>query len=289
MKDITRCVSTGFWKDDKVLNDFSPEDKYFMLYLLTNPHTTQLGVYHLPIKVASVELGYSRESILVLLDRFENKYGIIRFNSTTSEIAIKNYLRYSIVKGGKPVMDCLEKEYKTIKDISLVGYVLNHLNNIDSMYLNNTVIEFMNKYINDNDNERYVDESYHESSESQKKGENYICAFDEFWKAYPRRKDKARAYKCYLARLNDGYTEEQLLTACKNYAAECKRNKTEERYIKHGATFLSVNEPFLDYLKGEGNDRGIEQDSDGYEEREKEYLEYFKSDEFKSGGQLPFM
>ena len=125
--------------------------------------------------------------------------------------------------------------------------------------------------------------------EIEKDKDKYICAFDEFWKAYPRRKDKARAYKCYLARLNDGYTEEQLLTACKNYAAECKRNKTEERYIKHGATFLSVNEPFLDYLKGEGNDRGIEQDSDGYEEREKEYLEYFKSDEFKSGGQLPFM
>lgn len=78
-----------------------------------------------------------------------------------------------------------------------------------------------------------------------------ICAFDEFWRNYPRKKDKARAYKCYLARLNDGYTEDQLLIACINYAAECEKNHTEERYIKHGATFLSVNEPFLDYLKGE--------------------------------------
>lgn len=82
----------------------------------------------------------------------------------------------------------------------------------------------------------------------------YKGAFDEFWKNYPRKKDKARAYKCYCARLNDGYTEDQLLTACINYAAECDHNKTEERYIKHGATFLSVNEPFLDYLKGETND-----------------------------------
>ena len=84
--------------------------------------------------------------------------------------------------------------------------------------------------------------------------DKYICAFDEFWKNYPRKKDKARAYKCYMARLKDGYTEEQLLTACKNYASECAQNKTEERYIKHGATFLSINEPFLDYLKGETND-----------------------------------
>lgn len=79
----------------------------------------------------------------------------------------------------------------------------------------------------------------------------YICAFDAFWKIYPRKNDKARAYKQYQARLKDGYTEDQLLTACKNYAAECKKEKREQRYIKHGATFLSANEPFLDYLKGE--------------------------------------
>jgi len=168
MKDIKRCISTGFWKDDKVLNDFSPEDKYFMLYLLTNPHTSQLGIYHLPLKVAAVELGYSLDAINVLLVRFETKYDIIRYSRETNEVAIKNYLRYSIVSGGKPVMDCLEKEYNTIKDMSLVSYVFNHLKSIDSKYLNITVIDFINKYKdinNDNDNERYVHESYHESSE----------------------------------------------------------------------------------------------------------------------------
>jgi predicted phage replisome organizer len=93
----------------------------------------------------------------------------------------------------------------------------------------------------------------------------YTCAFSEFWKNYPRKKEKSKAYKCYKARLNDGYTEDQLLTACINYAAECEHNKTEERYIKHGATFLSANEPFLDYLKGEehgpvGNDNRQDKD-----------------------------
>ena len=83
------------------------------------------------------------------------------------------------------------------------------------------------------------------------KDNKYTSAFNEFWKNYPRKKDKGQAYKCYKARLNDGYSEDELLAACINYAAECEHNKTEERYIKHGATFLSVNEPFLDYLKGE--------------------------------------
>lgn len=166
MKDVTRCVSTGFWKDDKVLNTFSPEDKYFMLYLLTNPHTTQLGIYHLPIKIAAVELGYSVDTIHSLLERFEKKYNIIRYNKETGEVAIKNFLRYSIIKGGKPVMDCLIKDCKTIKDTTLISYVLKYLDTLDNKYLNNTVLEFINRYIknnNNNDNERYVDDSYHDS------------------------------------------------------------------------------------------------------------------------------
>jgi len=176
MKEVKRCVSTGFWNDDKVLNDFSPEDKYFMLYLLTNPYTTQLGVYHLPLKKVALELGYSLEAVNTLLDRFERKYRIIKFNRVTSEIAIKNYLKHSVIKGGKPVMDCLEKDLKGIKDLSLVGYVFSHI----SESVNDTVHEFINTHLdikdnyidndndNDNDNERYVDDSYHDSSKPVK-------------------------------------------------------------------------------------------------------------------------
>ena len=87
----------------------------------------------------------------------------------------------------------------------------------------------------------------------------YIPSFSEFWKNYPRKQDKGMAYKNYLARLNDGYSEEELLTACKNYAAECEREKRESKYIKHATTFLSVNEPFVDYLKSEKG----EVDNDG--------------------------
>lgn len=76
----------------------------------------------------------------------------------------------------------------------------------------------------------------------------YSVHFEEFWKNYPRKKEKQKAYKAYLARLNDGYSEDQLLQACINYHAECDLLKREERYIKLCATFLSVNEPFVDYL-----------------------------------------
>lgn len=77
----------------------------------------------------------------------------------------------------------------------------------------------------------------------------YPLSFEEVWKVYPRCKDKALAYKAYNARLNDGYSEQELLTATKAYAEECKRNHTEEKYIKNGKTFFGSSTPFTDYLK----------------------------------------
>ena len=174
MKGINRIVNTSFWNDSKVTEYFTPEDKYFMLYLLTNPHTTQLGIYEFPIKKVAFEMGYSAESIIGLIDRFQNKYGMIVYSSATNEILIKNFLRHSIVKGGKPVMDCLQKEERDVKDKTLLGYLYEYLDSYRDE-LNVTVIEYidtLSKYIdnknekdngndidNDNDNERIVDES----------------------------------------------------------------------------------------------------------------------------------
>ena len=84
----------------------------------------------------------------------------------------------------------------------------------------------------------------------KEKANAYTCAFEQLWNAYPRKKEKAKAYKCYKARLADGFSEDELETAVKRYADECKKNHTDERYIKLGATFLGPNTPFLDYLEG---------------------------------------
>lgn len=53
---IFRCVSPNFWSDPKVDDDFTPEDKYFYLYLLTNPHTTLSGCYELGSNRTAVEV-----------------------------------------------------------------------------------------------------------------------------------------------------------------------------------------------------------------------------------------
>ena len=78
---------------------------------------------------------------------------------------------------------------------------------------------------------------------------NSCSSFEHVWKLYPRHDEKKRAFECYTARLNSGYSEEELLQATEAYAKECEERKTEKRYIKQAKTFFGINEPFVDYLK----------------------------------------
>lgn len=124
---LFRHVRTEFWKDAKVLEEMTPEDKLFFLYILTNGNTTQIGIYKIPKKQIAFELGYSVESVNTLMDRFENYYKIIKYNKETREIAIKQWGRYNLVKGGKPIIDCVRKEVREVKDKSLLSYVAKNI------------------------------------------------------------------------------------------------------------------------------------------------------------------
>ncbi|MDP4164588.1 MAG: DNA replication protein DnaD, partial [Bacillota bacterium] len=118
-----RMVRTEFWKNPIVLEEMTPEDKYFYLYLLTNPHTTQIGIYRITKKQMSFDLGYSIESVQSLMDRFTLHHKLIRYNPETRELAIKNWGKDNLHKGGKPVMDCILSELKEVEDRLLILYV----------------------------------------------------------------------------------------------------------------------------------------------------------------------
>ncbi|WP_255286638.1 MULTISPECIES: DnaD domain protein [unclassified Bacillus (in: firmicutes)] len=119
-----RMVRTDFWKNPIVSEEMTPEDKYFYLYLLTNPHTTQIGIYKITKKQMAFDLGYSIESVHSIMERFILHHKLIRYNPETRELAIKNWGKDNLHKGGKPVMDCIFSELKEVEDLSLIQYVL---------------------------------------------------------------------------------------------------------------------------------------------------------------------
>lgn len=100
----------------------------------------------------------------------------------------------------------------------------------------------------DTANEVTDEEQKAEGGKKKEETSRYSKDFEDFWTVYPRKLGKGEAYKKYQARRKDGFSEVELLTAAKNYAAECKKRKTDPEYIKHAKTFLSENTPFVDFL-----------------------------------------
>ncbi len=107
------------------------------------------------------------------------------------------------------------------------------------------------------------DSSITENPEKAKREAERTPAFEEFWKAYPRKEGKGEAYKKYKARLKDGYSEEELLEAAMNYASRCARERTEKKYIKMAKTFLSDSLPFVDYIKKQSQSEVRQDQTDG--------------------------
>ncbi len=126
-----RIVKTDFWKNPVVSEEMTPEDKYFFLYLLTNSHTTQIGIYRITKKEMAFDMGYSIETIHALMDRMINHHKIIRYNPKTREIAIKNWGKYNLQKGGKPVIDCVVSELEEVEDTTLIEYVAENIDRND--------------------------------------------------------------------------------------------------------------------------------------------------------------
>ena len=124
---LSRLVSTDFWTDEKVVELFSVEDCYFFLYLLTNPHSSPLGVYKLTLKQAAFECKWTVDQVAILLNRFEEKYNVVKWSASTSEIAIKNYMLYGINSGGKPLNDRLKKDIDAVKNKELLEFVYDGL------------------------------------------------------------------------------------------------------------------------------------------------------------------
>lgn len=98
---IYRNVQLSFWTDNKVEDDFTPEDKYFYLYLLTNPQTNLCGCYEVSWSQLTNQTGYNKETVKRLLDRFENVHDVIRFNEKTKEILVLNWGKYNWNKSEK--------------------------------------------------------------------------------------------------------------------------------------------------------------------------------------------
>lgn len=126
---IYRNIQLSFWTDNKVEDDFTPEDKYFYLYLLTNPQTNICGCYEISYGQVAHQTGYNKETILRLLKRFEEVHKVLKFCEETKEVLILHWHKYNWT-ASKDLMSGVSKVARHIKCDEFREYVYSILEEI---------------------------------------------------------------------------------------------------------------------------------------------------------------
>jgi hypothetical protein len=118
-----RKVYTDFWREPIVLEQMTPEEKYFYGYLLTNENTTDIGIYKITKKQIAFDMGYSVDTIHLIMERFIHQHKLIRYNPLTRELAIKNWGRNHLADSRNQVIDSIISDLKEVEDTTLIQYI----------------------------------------------------------------------------------------------------------------------------------------------------------------------
>ena len=244
---VYRNIQISFWTDNKVEDNFTPEDKYFYLYLLTNPQTNICGCYEVSYKQMCSQTGYNEDTINRLLDRFENEHKMIKYSKDTKEILILNWHKYNW-SSSKTTIKGVLKVAQYIKCKSFKDYVV-------SVASGNTVempIELEKTAISVNN----------ELTEIVKRIVDYMN--NKCNTSYRHTSQKTR--KHISARINEGFSENDFFTVIDNKSKEWLGTEYE-KYLRPETLFGTKFEGYLNQKssKEEKKTRSVTIDGVSYE------------------------
>lgn len=257
---IYRNVHVSFWNDTKIIDEMTPEDRYFMLYILSNPHTNQVGCYEISIRDISKETGYTEESVRKLLERFEKKLKVAKYSKKTKELLVLNWYKYNWTSSPK-VRACIEKELKSVK------------NNEFKEYIHSVCIPYtypMHTHTQEEKEEEQEEEK--EQTEEQEKNNIYKSIIDYLnQKTSKNFKSTSQETRNKInARLNNGFSLEDFKKVIDTKTNEWKNDKTMCKYLRPETLFGTKFESYLNEVV-EYKDNNQEDSFEEYKELERRF------------------
>ena len=119
---IYRTLYTKFWEDDKILDEMSMEEKFFYIYLLTNPRVKQCGCYAISFHQIFLQTNISKENAKKIIERFEKELNLVKYSKNTNEILLLNFYKYNWTSSHL-IKACIKKELNEVKEPVFIEYI----------------------------------------------------------------------------------------------------------------------------------------------------------------------
>lgn len=247
---IYRTFYPNFWKDPKVVDTFTPEDKYFMLWAVTNDHVNITGCYEISLKQISDDMGYNKESVEHIIKRFNDIHKNILYDFDTKELLVLNFHKYNWTKSPK-LDNQIRLGIESVKSSLFKGLLAEKFNERESVsdtlcipyaYGSNSTVTVT---VTDS-----VTDTVLSSTNSLKENTKEIVEYLNSKAGTNFRANSKQTEKYISGRFSEGYSIEDFKLVIDKKSAEWIGTKWEE-YLRPSTLFAPTN--FENYLNSKTN------------------------------------
>ena len=267
-----RTLKMNLWSDP-FIESLSPMGKLLYLYLITSPHTNNMGILEVSRKRISIDTGMDDKSINAGMDFLKKSGKVVEVDGVIWLVKfIPNQTSCSpkIVEGLKRLSEQIKspklrrliwQHYPYAMKVIPTGgdgtYTLSDGMDTLSIPTPELELEVESELEEEEEEERnkYICASENDSSASSPSKTEYdnrlLEAFQKFWEIYPRKINKKAAEKAWMALFRSApkSTHADLMRGVAlhidDYKDDIEERGTEERFIKHPATWLRA----VDFLE----------------------------------------
>lgn len=212
-----RMVDTNLWNNEDIIENFTAEDKYFWLYLLTSPHNNICGVFKNSPTLIARDMGLHKDTIVNLVYRFEKIHNLIFFDKDTNEILILNWFKFNWTKSPK-LLTMIEKEVSSVKSESVRQLLSERVQSIFGVKESDTVSIGYRYPTNTNTNTNIINNNIVTNEEID-------TYFNTIYDVYPRKVSKLQAKETFEHKLRGLDKEEATNKARLIYVLLTKQNE----------------------------------------------------------------
>jgi hypothetical protein len=130
-----RHVYTKIW-NDAIFEEMSPEQKLIFLCVLTNPRTTQCGIYEITMRQLGHYTGINEKNLKSGLKGLMLTFPtLLQYDEDTREMCVIQWVKYNLQgKVSNRIAECVKNELEGIKSYRLIRHVIDN-NRSDYLHL----------------------------------------------------------------------------------------------------------------------------------------------------------
>lgn len=208
-----RFINTKFW-DDTYIITLDPTEKLLFIYFLTNPLTNICGGYEINLRRVALDTGVEENTVRTIVKRFSDE-GRIFF--VDGWLIIKNFIKHQ------------QDNPKILSGIRLA------ISEIPSQIRDRVKIE----YGYDMDSISHSNTNSNTNNKSNNNALQGSLSFDEFWKEYPNKKAKPKAFESWKKISPDDSLFKEIMSGLGKAKNSQQWRKDNGQYIPHPTTWLN--------------------------------------------------